>query len=143
MDHVAIMKKQWRLTEKILAGEKTIETRWYMNKARPYDCVHAGDTIYFKDSGSLISTKASVSKVEQFSDLDDIRIKELLKKYGEKDLGTAQISKEIQEYIKGKRYAVIIHLTNPQEIKPFDINKKGFGAMSAWICIDNIENIKV
>jgi len=31
MQHIAIMKKSWRLTEKILAGEKTLETRWYKN----------------------------------------------------------------------------------------------------------------
>lgn len=29
MEHVAIMKKSWGLTRKILSGEKTIESRWY------------------------------------------------------------------------------------------------------------------
>ena len=36
----------------------------------------------------------------------------------------------------------ISKLKNPQEIKPFEINKTGFGAMSAWITVDSISRIK-
>jgi len=35
MDHVAIMKKSWKLTEKILSGEEKIESRWYKSKYSP------------------------------------------------------------------------------------------------------------
>lgn len=29
MEHVAIMRKSWGLTDKILSGQKKIESRWY------------------------------------------------------------------------------------------------------------------
>jgi len=32
MEHVAIMRKAWGLTDKILSGQKKIESRWYSVK---------------------------------------------------------------------------------------------------------------
>ena len=37
MEHVAIMKKSWGFIEKILGGQKTIESRWYSLKSKPWD----------------------------------------------------------------------------------------------------------
>jgi hypothetical protein len=51
VDHVAILKPNWKLLPKLLNGEKTIETRWYLHKFAPWNQVKANDTIYFKDSG--------------------------------------------------------------------------------------------
>jgi len=141
MIHIAIMKKSWGLTEKILSGEKTIETRWYKNRSKPWDCIHKGDTIYVKDSGEPVTVKAKVSKVEQYSDLNKAKIEGLLAKCSEKDLGTTQISREIEEYVKDKKYAIIVYLQNPSAVKPFNIDKTGFGAMSAWLCVDNLSGI--
>ena len=135
------MKRSWGLTQKILSGEKTIETRWYKHKAKPWDKIKAGETIYFKNTGSPVTIKATVSKVEQFSDLNENKTNELLKKYSEKDMGTTGITKEIENYIRGKRYAIIVHLTNPEQVEPFEIDKTGHGAMSAWLCIENLESV--
>ncbi|MBI1972386.1 ASCH domain-containing protein, partial [Candidatus Woesearchaeota archaeon] len=44
MDHLAILKKKW--LEKILSGEKTIESRWYKQKITPYQKIAKGDTAY-------------------------------------------------------------------------------------------------
>ncbi len=141
-DHVAIMKKSWGLTRKILSGEKVIETRWYKNKVQAWNKVKVGDTVYFKDSGEPVTIKAVVSKVEQFDNLDEKKIADLFKRYGEEDLGTKEISEEIKKYVEGKKYSVIVWIKNPQLIEPFDIDKKGYGAMSAWLTVDNIEMIK-
>lgn len=42
-----------------------------------------------------------------------------------------------------KKYCLLIFLKNPKEIKPFNISKKGFGMMSAWLCVDDINKTKV
>ncbi len=138
------MKKSWHLTAKILSGEKTVETRWYKNRAKPWNCIKAGETIYFKDSGEPVTIKATVSKVEQYGDLDQPTIQKLLSQYWTMDAGKTpqEIRKEIEEYAEGKRYAMIIHLKNPQKIEPFDIDKKGYGAMAAWLCLEDINMIK-
>ncbi|MBU4370146.1 hypothetical protein KKG58_05355 [Patescibacteria group bacterium] len=37
------MKKSWNLTEKILAGEKKIESRWYKSKCSPWGKIKEND----------------------------------------------------------------------------------------------------
>jgi len=43
---------------------------------------------------------------------------------------------------KDKKYCLLIFLKNPQKIKPFEINKFGFGAMCSWISVNNINTIR-
>lgn len=142
MQHLAIMKKSWGLTDKILNGQKKIESRWYSVKYKPWDSIKQGETVYFKDSGEPIRIKAKVKKVIQFTDLTPKKVKEILDKYGKDDGIEEEKIPEFFEKFKDKRYCMLIFLKNPQEIKPFEIDKTGFGAMSAWITVDNISKIK-
>lgn len=142
MEHLAIMKKSWNLTSKILSGQKKIESRWYKSKYPPWDRIKAGETVYFKDSGEPVIIKAEVEKVLQFSNLTPEKVKEIFEQYGADDgIGVDHISKFV-ELFKEKNYCLLIFLKNPQEIEPFEIDKTGFGLMSAWICVDEIEKIK-
>ena len=143
MTHIAIMKKSWKLLPKIISGEKTIETRWYKNKYKPWNCIHTGDTIYFKDSGEPVTVKAEVSNVKQYNNLAQEKTEVLLKKYGRKDLGIDEIPKEISKYVNNKKYAIIIYINNPKLIKPFDIDKTGYGAMASWLCVEDICKVKI
>ncbi len=142
MEHIAIMRKSWGLTDKILNGQKKIESRWYSVKYKPWDSIKAGEIVYFKDSGEPVSIKAEVSRVIQFADLTPNKVKEILDEYG-KDNGIEK--EEISEFFerfRDKRYCILIFLKNPIAIKPFEIDKTGFGAMSAWITVDDISKIK-
>jgi len=142
MEHLAIMKKSWRLTEKILSGQKKIESRWYKARFSPWDKIKSGETVYFKDSGEPVTIKAEVDKVIQLSDLTPDKVKEILYKYSQAiGLGLDSIP-ECYERFKEKKYCVLVFLKNPQNINPFDIDKSGFGIMSAWITVDNINRIK-
>ncbi len=142
MEHLAIMKKSWGLTDKILSGRKKIESRWYATKYRPWDNIKEGEVVYFKDSGEPIRIKAEVSKVIQFADLTPKKVKEILYEYGKDDGIENEKIPEFFERFKDKKYCMLIFLKNPQEIKPFEIDKTGFGTMSAWITIDDISEIK-
>jgi ASC-1-like (ASCH) protein len=143
MEHVAIMKKSWGLTDKILNGQKKIESRWYKNKARPWDKIKKGDIVYFKDSGEPVRIKARVSKIVQFEDLTPKQIRNILNKYGKVDGIEKEKIPEFFERFKNKKYCILVFLENPVSIKPFEIDKTGFGAMSAWITVDNINQRKV
>ncbi|MDD5145090.1 MAG: hypothetical protein PHW72_03130 [Candidatus Pacebacteria bacterium] len=139
MEHVAIMRKSWGLLPKILKGEKKIESRWYKNKSVPWNKIKEGEIVYFKNSGEPVTLKTEVSKVLQFSDLNPNKVREILEKYGQKDgLGIDQLGNYYQIF-KNKKYCILIFLKNPQKIKPFGINKKGFGLMSAWITTRSIK----
>jgi ASC-1-like (ASCH) protein len=143
MDHLAIMRKSWGLLPKILNGEKTIESRWYRNKYSPWDKIKKGDTVYFKNSGGEpVTVKAEVLDVLQFSNLTPKKVKEILNEYGARDgLGKKEIDNYYEKF-KDKNYCLLIFIKNPEKIEPFEVDKKGFGAMSAWITIDNIKMIR-
>ncbi|MFH1423686.1 MAG: ASCH domain-containing protein [Candidatus Nealsonbacteria bacterium] len=142
MEHLAIMRKSWGLTDKILSGQKKIESRWYSVKYKPWDSIKEGETVYFKDSGGPVRIKAEVIRVLQFADLTPKKAKEILDEYGREDGMEKEEIPEFFERFKDKKYCILIFLKNPQEIKPFEINKTGFGVMSAWISIDDITKIK-
>ena len=143
MDHVAIMKKSWKLTEKILSGEKRIESRWYKSKYSPWGRIKKGDIVYFKDSGEPVSIKAKVEKIITFSDLNPKKIKQILNKYAKDDgIDKNQLPMFFKRF-KDKKYCLLIFLKEPKKIKPFYINKTGFGMMSAWLVVEDINKIKV
>lgn len=142
MDHVAIMRKSWDLTEKIISGEKSIESRWYDSRVAPWDRIKAGDTVYFKNSGEPIRIKSSVGKVLQFSDLNENKVADLLKEYAAQDgIDDADVPKFFQMF-KDKKYCILIFLRDVRAVEPFDIDKSGFGSMSAWIVTEDVEKIK-
>jgi ASC-1-like (ASCH) protein len=142
MEHIAIIKKSWGLTQKILSGQKKIESRWYKAKYAPWGKIKPGEIVYFKDSGEPVSIKAEVEKVIQFSDLTAEKVKEILCQYGQADgLGIDKIP-DFFEMFKDKRYCILVFLKNPQKTEQFNIDKSGFGMMSAWISVDNIGMIQ-
>jgi ASC-1-like (ASCH) protein len=140
MHHVAIMNKSWRLIPKIITGEKTIESRWYQTKRTPWDRIQKGDIIYFKNSGEPITAQAMVSQVIQhrLQSLSDALV--IVKKY-QKEI--CLINNNPRTWGKLPKYCILLKLVNPQAVKAFQINKKGFGAGAAWITIDKIDNIRV
>lgn len=137
--HVAIMRKEWRLTEKILSGEKIIESRWYLNRYPPWDKIAPGDTIYFKNSGEPVKIVATCKKVVQFFGLTPGRVKSLLDKYYKADGITKSELKNYYKKFKDKQYCVLVFLKDVKEVKPFEIDKSGFGAMAAWLAFDSLE----
>lgn len=142
MDHVAIMKKSWKLTGKILSGEKKIESRWYMARYAPWDGINIGEIVYFKDSGEPITIKAEVERVLQFSNLVPAKVKEILYKYGKSDgLGIGDIPKFL-ELFKNKKYCILVFLKKPEPVEPFEIDKSGFGLMAAWISTEDVNAIR-
>ncbi|MBM4402681.1 MAG: hypothetical protein FJ044_05555 [Candidatus Cloacimonetes bacterium] len=143
--HVAIMRKSWGLTSKLLTGEKTIESRWYKNKYKPWGQIDTGDTVYFKDSGEPITVKAIVAKVSQFDNLNSDKVGELLRQYSKSD-GLGVDAKSFDKYFamfKNKKYCLIIFLKEVEGVEPFKIDKSGFGIMASWLIVDDIEKIKV
>ena len=142
MDHLAILDKKRKLRSKILSGEKTIESRWYCTKRDPWDKIKVGEQIYFKDSGEPVSVRALVSEVRQFY-LPQTNILDLLEKYGREIGFVPEDFPEIALRNKCKKYCILISLKEVQEIPPFNINKKGFGMMAAWIVVSDINRIKL
>ena len=139
MEHVAIMKKSWGLTEKILSGEKKIESRWYQTKRMPWGKIKAGETVFFKNSGEGVVAKAVVSDIMQFQIKSESEAEKIVKKFGKE---ICLLNRDVKTWDKLPKYCLLIFLKNPVRIKPFEIDKTGFGMMSAWISVKNINKIK-
>ena|SRR3989338_4319973 len=138
MDHLAILSKKRKLLAKILSGEKTIESRWYTFKKTPYQNIAQGDCIYFKDSGCPVTARANVSGALFFENLNLGKIEKILENYG-KQIG---IQKAYAKELAGKNFCTLIFINDVQKVEPFDIDKKGYGMMAAWITINDISSIK-
>lgn len=139
MVHIAVMKPSWRMIEKILSGEKTIESRWFKTKRAPWNKVRVGETIYFKNSGERVTAKATVARVFQFSELAPRKIKQILAKFGP-EIG---IGPEFYRLVRDKKYCLLIFLEKPSKVPPFLVSKKGFGAQTAWISVPKLNNVKI
>ena len=143
MDHLAIMRKSWGLTEKILDGRKNIESRWYKSKYPPWDKIEPGDKVYFKDSGCPVSIVTEVKEVKQFPDLSKEKVMKILEEYGSDDGIEKEKIQEFYEMFKDKKYCILIFLKNARKIEPFKISKKGFGMMASWIVVYDINELKL
>jgi ASC-1-like (ASCH) protein len=141
-EHIAIMKKSWGLTQKILSGEKKIESRWYKTKHTPWGKVEKGETVYFKNAGEPVSIKAEVEEVISINDLTPKKVKQILDVYGKDDGIEQDKIQDFFELFKDKRYCLLIFLKNPRKVRPFEINKKGFGLQAAWISVPHVKKIK-
>lgn len=130
MDHVAIMSKSFGdLIDQVLTGKKTVESRWSKNKIAPWNKIKIGEKVYFKNAGGPVIAVAEVEKVLQFDNLNPKKIRDILNKWPLVDY----------EWAKSKNYCVLIFLKNPRPVKPFKIDKTGFGTGAAWMCVENIE----
>ena len=157
------MKKSWGLLPKIISGEKTVESRWYEHRVTPWDAINPGDTIYFKNSGEPVTVKATVSKVIQITiseakefyqkplfaesegviSVGGLDVETILDLYSGEDGIPMEDVPRYLDLFKNKKYCILIYLKNPEKVEPFEINKAGFGAMSAWITIPSVDSIKI
>lgn len=143
MDHVAIMKKSLGFTEKIADGRKTIESRWYKSKRSPWDKISVGDVVYFKNSGCPVTLVAHVGKVMQFQDLTESGTRKILNEHSASIGIEPDKVEEFYYSIKDAKYCILISLENVKPLNPFEIDKKGFGLMSAWLVTPDIQIIKL
>jgi ASC-1-like (ASCH) protein len=138
MDHIAIMRKSWKLIPKILSGEKSIESRWYRTRRAPWGKIASGDRIFFKNAGEPVTAKAVVSDVFQFEIKDVSGACEIIKKYGRE---ICLVSVDPEDWDFTPKYCVLMRLIDAENVTPFDIDKSGFGIGAAWMTIPDISKI--
>lgn len=135
MEHLAILSKKNKLLQKILSGEKTIESRWYKSKKSPFDILNKGDIIYFKESSSPVTASAKARDILIYENLSPEKIKDILSQY------SAQLGVDMSYYgnIKDKTLCMLIFLSDVKKIPSFNV-KKSYG--TAWISIEDINKLK-
>ena len=143
MQHIAIMRKSWGLTQKIQDGRKTIESRWYKNRSVPWNEIAAGDIVYFKNSGEPVMLAATASRILRFSNLTPEKVHALLESYGAADGLDASDIPQFYNRFKDKRYCLLIFLSDVHAVTPFRISKRGYGSMAAWLAAPSVRQLQI
>jgi len=127
MEHIAILSHK-TLLDKILAGQKTVESRFSRLKSLPFGQVASGDLIYFKVSGGPVLGKAQVAQVKEYDDLTPARVNELARRY-EKELA---ISVDFLARKLESKYATLIFLEQVESCEPWMYKQEG---RAGWILL--------
>lgn len=134
MEHLAIMSKGY--IEKILSGEKSIESRFSVNRISPFGKIKAGEKVYLKETGKPVSASFEVERVLFLSDLDDEKIKEIRAKYGKQIC----VEEEFWQIKQRARYATLIFVKNPKGVNPFKVEKSN---RSAFMSVSSIKELMI
>lgn len=126
MKHIAILRQPF--FDMVLNGEKTIESRWSMNKIAPFNKVKVGDEILLKLTGNPVTAKAKVKAVKYY-ELTPSLVEEIGIKYG-KQIGTDKFA-DWQSTLN-KKFCTLIWLDEVVRVKSITVPRSN-GA--GWIIL--------
>ena len=116
--HIAVMQQPY--LEKIIAGQKTIESRFTKVRCPPFQAINQGDRIYFKKAGGPVIARGLAEKVLFYSDLTDEKIRTISETFSD----GLQVESSFIECKRASRYCTLIFLSDVQRVKPFRVPKK-------------------
>jgi hypothetical protein len=140
MDHVVYVDAKAHELEKHLAGQKTMIVRGAAGRKLPHGRVEPGDCLFFIENNGegIVRASATVSHVLNSEKLSEEQSAELLKSSQSKlDLTPEQVKRW-----SGKRYLVLIEVTQVRAVDPFAVDRRAYGNMDDWLPVENIENVK-
>jgi hypothetical protein len=140
MDHVVYVDAKAHELEKLLVGGKTMIVRGAAGRKLPHGRVEPGDCLFFIENNGegIVRASATVSHVLNSEKLGEKQSAELLKSSQSKlDLTPEQVKRW-----SGKRYLVLIEVTQVRAVDPFAVDRRAYGNMDDWLPVENIENVK-
>jgi hypothetical protein len=141
MDHVVYLDAKSNELEILLSGKKTMTIRGATGRKLPYGRVNKNDILYFLNNNAEgeVKAKAIVRSVLNSEKMDKDESIKLVKKHQ----GKLQLSNKQFQKWAGKRYLVLIEVSEIKEVKPFSIDKSNYGNMDDWLPVQRIETVKI
>ena len=115
--HLAVLTKPY--LEKIMAGKKTIESRFSKFRTPPFCKVQSGDIVFLKEVAGPIHAVALTSHVQYFGPLKAGEAERIMEEYQE----GLQLDSEFKERKHDSIYATLISLGLILPIKPLNVIK--------------------
>lgn len=139
MDHVVYLDWRSRELENLVKGNKSMIIRGASGRKLPYGRVSEGDVLYFVNNNGEGEIKASgvVSSVLNTEKLSVEESYETIINHQDR----LQLPDKQFEQIAGKRYLVLIGLTDIKPVKPLRIDKSSFPNTDDWIAVGNISAV--
>ncbi len=129
MKHLAIFKGGG--AEKILSGEKSIESRFSKGRIAPFGSVSTGDLVYIKPTGADLIGQFKVKKVIFYDGLGKVGIEEIKEKYGDK----LAVDENYWKNKENCKYATLIFIGESAKFitSPIKLKKKD---QRGWVVLD-------
>ena len=126
--HLAIFKGSG--AEKILKGEKSMESRFSKVKIVPFSVVSTGDLVYIKASGGDIIGQFRVKKVIYFNGLESEDLRDIKEKFGER----LNVDKDYWKGKENSKFATLIFIGDCARFitSPIKIPKKD---LRGWVVL--------
>jgi len=122
--HLAIMNQPY--LDNIIAGTKTIESRFTKVRCTPFRQVNKGDILIFKESPGDIIALSIVKETEYYGNLSTDETMNLINKYKQQLTATSEFIK----MKKDSKYVSLMHIDTTIKIPPVKLKKSD---MRAWI----------
>jgi len=129
--HLVILKKPY--LDAILAGRKTIESRFYRTKHKWLSQISEGDKLFLKASSGPVMATATAADVKIFDNLTAPQIAEIKQQYNQKILGDEQCWQEKMN----SRFGLLVWLKDVHPIAPRFIRKFDW---RAWVVLSKTES---
>jgi len=139
MDHIVYLNSKSGELNNLIAGYKSMIIRGAEGRKLPYGRVDKGDTLYFINNNGegKIKAKGTVSSVLNAGKLTVEESFETIIRNQDR----LQLPDNHFEKIAGKKYLVLIGVSDVQEITPFSFDKTDFMNTDDWIPVGNIEEV--
>jgi hypothetical protein len=141
MDHVVYLDANVKELEMLLSGLKSLIIRGAAGRKLPYGRVDPGDMLYFINNNAegLVHATGIVKSVFNSAQLTAEESAQLVSSRQEQ----LQLTPKQTARWAGKRYLVLVEVSDVKKIEPFRIDKRDFGNMDDWLLVERIERVKV
>ena len=129
--HLVILKKPY--LHAILAGRKTVESRFYQTNQKHLSQIAPGDKLFLKASSGPVLAEATVADVKVYDNLNPAQIEQIKAKHNKQILGEELYWKQKSN----ARFGLLCRLTDVRPITPCFIRKFDW---RAWVVLSKSEN---
>ena len=140
MDHIVYLDRKANELQNLTDGKKSMIIRGAMGRKLPHGRVNKKDVLYFAENSGdgLIKAKAIVEEVYHSDKLE----KEVSIKLVEENQHKLLLNPQMFKRFAGKRYLVLINLTDFKELEPFKFDRSSYGNMDDWLPVEEIDSVK-
>lgn len=124
--HLAVLVEPW--LGWLIAGDKTVESRWSVRRGAPYGKVANRDVLLLKASSGPVVGIAEMARAWYF-DLAETPLVTIRRRFGKAIAG----DEEFWESVQDARYVSLFEIAEPRRLEPIECPKRD---RRGWVAFD-------
>jgi len=141
MDHVVYLDAKTGEMAELLSGEKSMIIQGAVGRRMPCGKVGTGDVLYFINNNGegIVRARGKATNVVNSKKISrrEESVDFILRHQDKLQLYNGQLKRWA-----GKRYLVLIEVSDVEDVAPFKIDKSAYRRTDSWLPVGNIEIIK-